>query len=72
MTRVLIVISCLAGGDLPDCGSGISTMRFPDFTAREDAAVRMHDHMQAVADVRGQIVLLLDTRCIALSVGAPT
>ena len=71
MTWVLIVVSCIAGDILPDCGSGISPVRFPDFTACEDAAVRTHDHMRVAANVRGQAVMLLDTRCLALSPGAP-
>ena len=71
MTWVLIVVSCIAGDSLPDCGSGISPVRFPDFIACEDAAVRTHDHMRAGADARGQTLLLLDTRCLALSPGAP-
>lgn len=71
MTWVLIVVSCIAGDSLPDCGSGISPVRFPDFAACEDAAVRTYDHMRAIADARGQSVLLLDTRCLALSLGAP-
>ena len=71
MTWVLIVDSCIAGDSLPDCGSGISPVRFPDFAACEDAAVRTYDHMRANADARGQTVLLLDTRCLALSPGAP-
>ena len=71
MTWVLIVISCIAGDSLPDCGSGISPVRFPDFIACEDAAVRTYEHMRAGADARGQTVLLLDTRCLALLPGAP-
>ena len=72
MTWVLIVISCLEGGDVPVCASGISQNRYANFTACEDAAVRMHDQMRAGADARGQTVLLIDTRCLALSLGAPT
>ena len=72
MTWVLIVVSCIAGDSLPDCGSGISPVRFPDFIACEDAAVRAHEHMRAGTDARGHIVLLLVTRCLALSLGAPT
>lgn len=71
MTWVLIVVSCIAGDSLPDCGSGISPVRLPDFTTCEDAAVRTYDHMQAVADACGQTVLLRDTRCLALVPGAP-
>lgn len=71
MTWVLIVVSCIAGASLPDCGSGISPVRFPDFIACEDTAVRTYEHMRASADARGQTVLLLDTRCLALSLGAP-
>ena len=71
MTWVLIVVFCMAGDSLPDCGSGISPVRFPDFIACEGAAVRTHDHMRANADALGQTVLLLDTRCVALSLGAP-
>ncbi|KGL00999.1 hypothetical protein [Thalassobacter sp. 16PALIMAR09] len=71
MTWVLIVVSCIAGDSLPDCGSGISPVRFPDFAACEDAAVRTYDQMRTVAHARGQSVLLLDTRCVALSLGAP-
>lgn len=71
MTWVLIIVSCIAGDSLPYCGSAISTVRFPDFIACEDAAVRTHDHMRASADARGKTVLLLDTRCLALSPGAP-
>jgi hypothetical protein len=71
MTWVLIVVSCLAGDDLPVCASGISQNRYANFTACEDAAVSMHDHLRAIADARGQSVLLLDTRCLALSLGAP-
>lgn len=71
MTWVLIVVSCIAGDSLPDCGSGISPVRFPDLAACEDTAVRTYDHMRTVADARGQTVLLLDTRCLALSPGAP-
>ena len=71
MTWVLIVVSCIAGDDLPDCAGGISQNRYVNFTACEDAAVRTHDHMRAAADARGQTVLLLNTRCAALSLGAP-
>ena len=71
MTWVLIVVSCLAGGDVPVCASGISLNRYANFTACEDAAVRRHDQMRTVAHARGQSVLLLDTRCVALSLGAP-
>jgi hypothetical protein len=71
MTWVLIVVSCLAGDDLPVCASSISQKRYANFTACEDAAVRTYDHMRANADARGQTVLLLDTRCLALSPGAP-
>ena len=71
MSWVLIIVSCIAGDGLPDCGSAISTVRFPDFIACEDAAVRTHEHMRANADARGQTVLLLDTRCMDFSPGAP-
>ena len=71
MTWVLVVVSCLAGDALPVCASGISQNRYANFTACEDAAVRTHEHMRAGADARGQTVLLLDTRCLALSPGAP-
>jgi hypothetical protein len=71
MTWVLLVVSCIEGDSLPYCGSRISPVRFPDFTACEDAAVRTHEYMRASADARGQTVLLLDTRCMALSPGAP-
>ena len=71
MTWVLIVISCLEGGDVPVCASGISQNRYAYFTDCEDAAVRTHDHLRAVTDTRGQTMLLLDTRCLALSPGAP-
>ena len=71
MTWVLIVVSCIAGDSLPGCGSGFSPVRFPDFIACEDAAVRTHDHIRAGADARGQTVLLLDTHCLALPPGAP-
>lgn len=71
MIWVLIVVSCLAGDDLPVCASSISQSRYANFTACEDAAVRTHDQMRAVVDARGQSVLLLDTRCVALSLGAP-
>jgi len=71
MTWVLIVVSCLAGDDLPVCASGISQNRYANFTDCEDAAVRTHDHLRAGADARGQTVLLLDARCLALSPGAP-
>ena len=72
MIWVLIVVSCLAGDDLPVCASGISQNRYAHFTACEDAAVRTHDHMLAGAEARGQTVLLIDTRCLVLSLGAPT
>lgn len=71
MTWVLIVVSCIAGNDVPLCVSGISQDRYANFTACEDAAVRTHDQLRVAADVRGQTVLLLDTRCLALSPGAP-
>jgi len=71
MTWVLIVVSCIAGDALPVCASGISQNRYANFIACEDAAVRTHDRMRASADARGQTVLLLDTRCVALSLGAP-
>jgi hypothetical protein len=71
MTWVLIIVSCIAGDSLPYCGSVIRQDRYANFTACEDAAVRTHDHMRAVADARGQAVLLLDTRCVALSPVAP-
>ena len=71
MIWVMIVVSCLTGGDQPVCTSGISQNRYENFTDCEDAAVRTHDHIRAVADARGQSVLLLDTRCLALSLGAP-
>jgi len=71
MTWVLIVVSCIAGDDLPDCGSGISPVRFSDFITCEDTAVRTHEHLRVSADAHGQTVLLLDTRCLALSPGAP-
>ena len=72
MIWALIVVSCLASDDLPVCASSISQNRYANFTACEDAAVRMHDQMRAGADARGQTVLLIDTRCLALSLGAPT
>lgn len=71
MIWVLIVVSCLAGDNLPVCASSISQSRYAHFTACEDAAVRTHDQMRSGADARGQTVLLLDTRCLALSPGAP-
>ena len=71
MIWVLIVVSCLAGDELPVCANSISQSRYAYFTACEDAAVRTHDHLRATADARGQSVLLLDTRCLALSLGAP-
>lgn len=71
MTWVLIVVSCLAGDELPVCASSISQSRYAHFTDCEDAAVRTYDHMRANADARTQTVLLLDTRCLALSPGAP-
>ena len=71
MTWVLIVVFCIAGDSRPDCGSEISQVRFPDFIACEDAAVRTHEHMRAGTNARGQTVLLLDTHCLALSPGAP-
>jgi hypothetical protein len=71
MTWVLIVVSCLAGDDLPVCASSINQSRYAHFTDCEDAAVRTHDHLRAGADARGQTVLLLDTCCVALSLGAP-
>ena len=71
MTWVLIVVSCIAGDSLPDCGSRISPVRFPDFITCEDTAVRTHEHMRASAEARGQTVLLLDTRCMDFSPGAP-
>lgn len=69
---LLIVVSCIAGGDLPECGSGIGPVHYTHFAACEDAAVRTHDHMRAAADSRRQTVLLLDTRCLSFSSGAPT
>jgi hypothetical protein len=70
MTWVLIIVFCIAGDSLPYCVSGISQDRYANFTACEDAAVRTHDRMRVAADMRGQTVLLLDTRCLALSPGA--
>ena len=71
MTWVLIVVYCLARDDIPVCASSISQNRYANFTACEDAAVRTHDQMRNVAHARGQSVLLLDSRCVALSLGAP-
>ena len=71
MTRVLIILSCIKGDSLPDCGSGISQNCYANFSTCEDAVVRTQDQMRADADARGQTVLLIDTRCIVLSVGAP-
>ena len=71
MTCVLIIVSCIAGDSLPYCGGGISQDRYANFTACEDAAVCTHEYMRVSADARGQTVLLLDTRCFALSPGAP-
>ncbi len=68
---LLVVASCLAGPDGPLCGSGISGTVYPEFTACEDAAVQADDRMRTRAAQNGDIVLVIDTRCLLISVGGP-
>ncbi len=69
---LLVVASCLAGPDGPLCGSDISGVVYPQFTACEDAAVQADDRLRALATERGDTVLVIDTRCLLLSGGGPS
>ena len=69
---LLVVASCLAGPDGPLCGSGISGVVYPEFPACEDAAVRADDRMRTQAAQNGDIVLVIDTRCLLISAGGPS
>lgn len=69
---LLIVASCIAGEMTPECGGGISPVRYATFSACEDAAVRYDDHMLAAAEASQQTVLLLETQCLSIASGAPT
>jgi len=66
---LLVVASCLAGPDGPLCGSDISGVVYPEFTACEDAAVRADDRMRTQAAEIGDIVLVIDTHCLLVSFG---
>jgi hypothetical protein len=68
----LIAASCISGETAPECGGGISPVRYVTFSACEDAAVRYHDHMLAAAEASQQTVLLLETQCLSTASGAPT
>lgn len=68
---LLIIATCIAGQAAPACGSGLSPIHDPAFAACEDAAVRSHDQMRAIAQEAGLTVLLLDTRCLHLAGGSP-
>jgi hypothetical protein len=69
---LLIAASCIAGEITPECGGGISPVRYATFSACEDAAVRYYDQMLAAAEASRQTVLLLETRCLSTASGAPT
>jgi hypothetical protein len=69
---LLIVASCIAGETAPECGGGISPVRYATFSACEDAAVRYDDHMLAAAEASRQTALLLETQCLSIASGAPT
>lgn len=69
---LLIVAFCIAGEIAPECGGGISPVRYVTFSACEDAAVRYDDHMLAAAEASRQTVLLLETQCLSIASGAPT
>ena len=69
---LLIAASCIAGETAPECGGGISPVRYATFSACEDAAVRYDDHMLAAAEASRQTVLLLETQCLSIALGAPT
>ena len=69
---LLIFASCIARETAPECGGGISPVRYATFSACEDAAVRYHDHMLAAAEASQQIVVLVETRCLSTASGAPT
>ena len=69
---LLIVTSCIAGETAPECGGGISPVRYATFSACEDAAVRYNDHVLAAAEASRQTVLLLEARCLSIASGAPT
>ena len=69
---LLIVASCIAGETAPECGGGISPVRYVTFSACKDAAVRYHAHIQSAAEASRQTVLLLETRCLSIASGAPT
>ena len=71
MMWLLVIASCIGTQGAPECGSGISPVSYLSFATCADAAVRYHDHMRAAAAAQGQTVLLLDTRCLVLSSGAP-
>jgi len=67
---LLVVASCIAGDPGPQCGSAISPAYY---TAQEDcadAAVNYHDLLRRIAAANGQVVLVLDTRCLRIDRGA--
>ena len=68
---LLVIATCIAGQAAFECGSGLSPVHHPAFEACEDAAIRSHDQIRAIAQEAGLTVLLLDTRCLHLAGGSP-
>jgi hypothetical protein len=69
---LLVVAICLAGPNGPLCSSSLSGVVYPEFAACEDAAMRGDDRMRTRAAQNGDIVLVIDTRCLLLSSGGPS
>lgn len=69
---LLVVMSCIAGDPVPQCGSGVSSTYY---TLREDctdAAVVYHDRLRLIAEADGEDILFVDTRCVSMDLWAGT